>query len=77
MKVTLQLKGPLTRYGNGSERLTVDLEEESVSVRNLLDHYKIPASSVSFIQVNNIKADLDHILKEGELLTVNPRVAGG
>ncbi len=77
MQITVRLKGPLSRYSGGSAIVGVELDEATTTVRKILDQFSIPASSVSFAQVNNIKTDLDQFVKGGDTITFNPRVAGG
>ncbi len=77
MKITLRLKGPLSRYADGASLVEVELDETNNSARKLLAQFGIPASSVSFIQINSLKTDLDQPIKGGDVVTFNPRVAGG
>ena len=77
MKITLQLKGPLKKYADGTELMEFDFDENSQTVSELLQRFKIPTSSVSFVQVNGFKKELNHHIKGGDQVTVNPRVAGG
>jgi molybdopterin converting factor small subunit len=77
LQITLQLKGPLKKYADGTELLQFELDDHDQTVSKLLQRFKIPTSSVSFIQVNGFKKELDHPIKGGDKVTVNPRVAGG
>ncbi|MDW7740249.1 MAG: hypothetical protein SCJ97_09375 [Bacillota bacterium] len=77
MKVFLQLKGPLKKYGNDSDTLELEFDRTILTVREIAEQLGIPTSSVSFIQVNGSKSSLDESLKGGELIVFNPRVAGG
>lgn len=77
MQITLQLKGPLKKYTDGTELLQFELDGNDQTVSALLQRFKIPTSSVSFVQVNGLKKDLNHPIKGGDKVTVNPRVAGG
>ncbi len=77
MQVNITLRGPLKKYGEGREPLVFELKDGLLSVRDVAAQLKIPASSISFVQVNGTKSDLDTTLKGGETLVFNPRVAGG
>jgi len=77
MKVVLQLKGPLKKYGNDSDTLELEFDSTILTVREIAEQLGIPTSSVSFIQVNGSKSSLDEPLKGGEFIVLNPRVAGG
>jgi molybdopterin converting factor small subunit len=75
--IILQFKGPLKKYCGGKELTEMVIEEEQPTVLSVLKKTTIPTSSISFFLVNNHKVDLDYILKGGDTLTLNPRVAGG
>ncbi len=77
MEITLQFKGPLKKYADGAELIKYELDKNDQTVSELLQKFKIPTSSVSFIQINGVKKDLNHPIKGGDTVTVNPRVAGG
>ncbi|HSW35159.1 MAG TPA: hypothetical protein VLH18_01010 [Candidatus Limnocylindrales bacterium] len=77
MKVELQLQGPLKRYNRNTDLLTMFVDAETCTVRNLLEQLRIPVASVSFISVNDDKESLDFIVKGGEKIVVYPRIAGG
>jgi len=77
MEVLIQLRGPLKKYGPGEDFFTHSVEEGSCTLYDVLEHLKIPTSSVSFIQVDDKKTDLKTILKGGEVITLYPRVSGG
>ncbi|MBM4236029.1 MAG: MoaD/ThiS family protein [Firmicutes bacterium] len=77
MEITLQLKGPLKKYADETELFRLELDGNELTVTELLQRFEVPASSVSFVQVNGIKIELDHPIKGGDKITVNPRVAGG
>jgi len=77
LEITLQLKGPLKKYADGSELIKFELDNNDQTVSKLLQKFRIPTSSVSFVQVNGNKIELNHPIKGGDTITVNPRVAGG
>jgi molybdopterin converting factor small subunit len=77
MKFTLKLKGPLQKYAENCAQVDLDFDDQLLTIRDLLLKYQIPASSVSFVQLNAGKVDLDHPIKGGDIITINPRVAGG
>jgi molybdopterin converting factor small subunit len=77
LEITLQLKGPLKKYADGTELVKFGLDCNELTVSDLLQRFKIPTSSVSFVQVNGYKKELNHPIKGGDTITINPRVAGG
>ena len=77
MEITLQLKGPLKKYGPGEEIFTYQLQTRQLSLLDLADQLKLPASSVSFVTVNDLKTELQTKVTGGETIVFYPRVAGG
>lgn len=77
MQVKIKLRGPLKKYGDGRELLVIALKDGEQTVRDLAAQLKIPVSSISFIQINGSKSEIDTVLNGGETLVFNPRVAGG
>lgn len=77
MQFTLYLKGPLKKYGDNNDPLTIELEQDQVAISEVIEQLEIPTSSISFIQINGEKSDSDTVLLGGEVVVVNPRVAGG
>lgn len=77
MKITLRLKGSLNKYADGATVVEVELKETEITARALLEQYGIPASSVSFVQINDQKAGFDQSIRGGDSVILNPRVAGG
>lgn len=77
IKVTMRLKGPLKKYGPGSEQFEHKNDSKLCTVYDILQNLDIPASSVSFIQIDDRKVDHHTRLKGGEVVTVYPRVSGG
>jgi molybdopterin converting factor small subunit len=77
VQVNITMRGPLKKYAKGCEPLILELKDSKHTVRDVAALLKIPSSSISFIQINGNKSDLDTILKGGETLVFNPRVAGG
>jgi len=75
--VTLQLRGPLKKYGPEAKMFDHEIAAESCTVRELLEQLKVPTSSISFIMIDGKKADLDATVIGGEMVIVNPRVSGG
>ncbi len=77
MKITLQLKGPLKKYGPGEEIFPYQLTADQCSLSEIADQLEIPASSISFVTVNSAKIDLQTKVTGGESIVFYPRVAGG
>lgn len=77
MKVMIQLRGPLKKYGSGEEFFEYSINEKACRVREIIEELNIPASSISFVSVDQKKTSIDKQLKGGEKIVVYPRVAGG
>lgn len=77
MKISLQLKGPLKKYGPGEENFSYQLATDQCSLIEIADQLKMPASSVSFVTVNDLKTELQTKVTGGEKVVFYPRVAGG
>lgn len=77
MRVSLQLKGPLEKYGPEPGLFTVEAGAAPRTVQELLAGLGVPLSAVVFVTVNGVKRGLDYGLKGGERILVFPRVAGG
>lgn len=77
MHITLELKGPLKKYGPDKKQFQVELKKKETTVKEIIDQLNVPASSISFILVAGRKAPLETILEGGEVVIVNPRVVGG
>ena len=75
--ITLSLKGPLKRYGPDQDKFAYSIDSNSISIKDLIKHLGIAASSVSFAAINNEKTELDTLLEGGEKVTIYPRVVGG
>jgi len=77
LEITLILRGPLKRYADNKGSVTVPVGSEKTRLADIVNQLGIPASSISFIQVNGNKSDLEALVRGGEEVVVNPRVAGG
>jgi len=77
MAVEVKLRGPLKKYGPGSEAFAVTVSSDSCTVKELLTLLNIPPSSVSFVSLNDVKTGLDSLLKSDDRVVIYPRVAGG
>ncbi|MDZ4133806.1 MAG: hypothetical protein U1E11_11805 [Dethiobacteria bacterium] len=77
MEIILQLKGPLKKYGPGEENFSYQLPTRQLSLLGIADQLKMPASSISFVTVNDIKSEFQTKVTGGEIVVFYPRVAGG
>lgn len=77
IKITLRLKGPLKKYGPGSEQFEFKNDSKLCTVHDVMQNLDIPTSSVSFIQIDDRKVDPETSLEGGEMITIYPRVSGG
>ncbi len=67
----------MKKYGPGDEVFEFNPDAPSCTLRELLEMLNIPASSVSFIQVDDSKSKPETELKGGEKVVFYPRVSGG
>jgi len=77
IKLQVRLQGPLKKYSPEQDNLTWESASEECAVAELLNRLGVPASSVSFVSVDGVKVNLNHLLKGGEQVVVYPRVSGG
>jgi molybdopterin converting factor small subunit len=81
MKIELKLYASLKRYmppqGGGDQGPQMTEIEEGTTIKELLEHLKVPAGAVKIIFLNGIHADVERVLKDGDRLGVFPPVAGG
>ncbi len=77
MKVTLKLRGPLSKFGPDTGTFEYDITTSSCTIKELLEMLSVPISSVLFVTVDGDKTSLDTELQGGENIVVYPRVAGG
>jgi molybdopterin converting factor small subunit len=79
MEIEVKLFATLRDYlPPGSSRFSCRLEiAEAASVEEVLNRLAIPEDTPKIILLNGIHAGKDHPLKEGDVLSVFPPVAGG
>lgn len=51
--------------------------EAGTTVRRLLEDIRVPVRKVRLVFINNIKGDLDSILRGGERVGIFPPIGGG
>lgn len=77
--VTVELRGPLARYGtrdkgHGRMEVTVD---NGVTVLEILNQLRIPRHHAGLLVINGRKGTVQTVLREGDHLIIFPVVAGG
>ena len=77
LKITLQLRGPLKKFGPGAEPFNYEVKQESCNVEQLLELLDIPRTAISFVSVNGGKVDNSFSISDGDSVVVYPHVAGG
>lgn len=77
MRITIKLRGPLSKYGPDKEKFEYNINSSSCTIEELLDMLNVPISPVLFVTVNGNKANMDTELQGDEIVTVYPKVAGG
>ena len=79
MEIEVKLFATLRDYlPKGSSQFSCRIEaDEKTRIRDILTKLKIPEEMPKIILVNGIHAKKDHSLKEGDVLSIFPPVAGG
>ena len=79
MEIEVKLFATLRDYlPKGSERFSCKMEIESQTrIQDILMRLKIPEEMPKIILVNGVHGKKEQILKEGDVLSVFPPVAGG
>lgn len=78
MNITIRLFSVLQRYLAGEPRGRAALSlPEGATVQQVLDRLGVPQDIPKIILVNGAQTGLDHILRDGDELTVFPPIAGG
>jgi molybdopterin converting factor small subunit len=79
MEIEVKLFATLRDYlPKGSDRFSCKMEvDESAQVQDILSRLKIPEEMPKIILVNGVHGKKDQILKDGDVLSVFPPVAGG
>ena len=79
MKIEVKLFATLRDYlPEGSGRFSCKMEiEDSSRVEDILSKLNIPEEMPKIILVNGVHGKKEQVLKEGDILSVFPPVAGG
>ncbi len=79
MKVEVRLFAFFTKYlPANAERHRAELElKEGTIVKQVLMQLKIPLDEIKLIFINGVHAELEDVLKEGDVMAAFPPVAGG
>jgi molybdopterin converting factor small subunit len=79
MEIEVKLFATLRDYlPKGSSRFSCKMEVDgSTRVQDILSRLKIPDEFPKIILINGVHAKKDQLLKEGDVLSIFPPVAGG
>ncbi len=79
MEIEVKLFATLRDYlPKGSSQFSVKMKmEESSRVQDILTQLKIPEEMPKIILVNGVHGKKDQVLKDGDVVSVFPPVAGG
>ena len=79
MEIEVKLFATLRDYlPKGSDRFSCRLEiDGTMRIRDILARLKIPEDIPKIILLNGIHGKEDQVLKEGDVLSIFPPVAGG
>jgi molybdopterin converting factor small subunit len=76
LKVTVSLRGPLSRFLQGDRPEELQFPE-GAAVADILARLSLPREKTSLITVNGTKASLEKRLNDGDQVVIFPPVAGG
>jgi sulfur carrier protein ThiS len=77
MKVTVEFQSYLDQYSpNGENVFTYDAPEGS-TIADLLRRFDVPPDMSAVIAVGDEAGGPDHVLRDGERITIVPPVSGG
>jgi len=79
MEIKVKLFATLRDYlPKNSDGKSCQLEiDEKTTIKQILDQFKIPEEIPKIILVNGLRGSIDQTLKEGDVLSIFPPVAGG
>jgi len=79
MKIEVNLFATLVKYKpeNTGRKPWIETCEDGITVNALLGVLNVPLEEVKVVFVNNVRADGDAVLKEGNRVGVFPPVGGG
>ena len=79
MEIEIKLFATLRDYlPKGSGRFSCKMEMEGQTrVKDILERLRIPEEIPKIILVNGIHGKVDQVLKEGDVVSIFPPVAGG
>jgi molybdopterin converting factor small subunit len=79
MKVEVRVFATLRQYmpGLGIGEPKIVEVPEGMTFAELRDMLKLPAKEVKIVMCNNLQADFDALVKDGDRITYIPAVAGG
>ena len=79
MEIEVKLFATLRDYlPKGSDRFSCKMEIDGTTrIRDIVSRLKVPDDIPKIILLNGVHGKEDHVLKEGDVLSIFPPVAGG
>ena len=77
MRVTIELQAYLEQYSPNGQSVFEQELPDGATVSRLLNSLDIPVELASVIVVGDIDAPFDHVLRDGDRVTLIPPLAGG
>ncbi len=79
MQIEVKLFATLRDYlPKGSDRFSCKMEiDGQTRVKDIVSRFKIPDEIPKIILINGIHGKMEQVLKEGDVLSIFPPVAGG
>jgi molybdopterin converting factor small subunit len=74
MEVEVKFFATLRTTGSGPRRVRL---RPGATVADLLKNLEVPFSEVAVVLVNGTRGELDHELKENDVVSLFPAIAGG
>ena len=77
MKIQVHLSGYYNKYLKTNINEYFDLPSDNSTILDFLNILGIPESEVGFVLVNGIRFDTNHLLSNGDLVSILPSIIGG
>lgn len=77
MRIQVHLSGYYNKYLKTNINEYFDLPSDNSTILDFLNILGIPESEVGFVLVNGIRFDTNHLLSNGDLVSILPSIIGG
>ena len=77
MRIQVHLSGYYNKYLKTNINEYFNLPSDNSTILDFLNILGIPESEVGFVLVNGIRFDTNHLLSNGDLVSILPSIIGG